>query len=39
MGPLASIHAFIPPATWATGESPISCATLAANADRRPLAQ
>src|SRR5688572_3206530 len=39
IAPPASRHAVKPPPMWATGVRPISCATLAATADRQPLAQ
>ena len=38
-GPPASRQAAKPPAIWATGFSPMSCAVLAASAERRPPAQ
>lgn len=38
-GPPAAFQALNPPATWATGDSPMSCAVLADRADRQPLAQ
>src|SRR6202008_543466 len=39
VGPPASRQAAKPPAIWATGFSPMSCAVLAASAERRPPAQ
>ena len=39
VGPPASFQALKPPSTWATGLSPMSCAVLAASAERRPPAQ
>ena len=38
-GPPASFQALKPPRMWATGLSPMSCAVLAASAERRPPAQ
>ena len=39
VGPPASFQALKPPRMWATGFSPMSCAVLAASAERRPPAQ
>ena len=38
-GPPASRQAAKPPPIWATGFSPMSCAVLAASAERKPPAQ
>ena len=39
VGPPASFQALKPPRMWATGFRPMSCAVLAASAERRPPAQ